>query len=114
MARTLASDPRPDRLEIQEEVTKKLVSKSYHEAIEQKQLKVASLADIEDVQFGDDRSMRFRATVVTTPEFEVPEYKKISVELPETKVSEAEIDAALDPSTIAQPVRLAPSKPARF
>ncbi len=84
------------RKEIQEEVTKKLVSKSYHEAIEQKQLKVASLADIEDVQFGEDKSMRFRATVVTTPEFEIPEYKKISVQLPETKVSEAEIDAALE------------------
>src|SRR5947207_10676071 len=84
------------RKEIQEEVTKKLVSKSYHEAIEQKQLKVASLADIEDVQFGEDKSMRFRATVVTTPEFEIPEYKKISVQLPETRVSEAEIDAALD------------------
>ncbi len=84
------------RKEIQEEVTKKLVSKSYHEAIEQKQLKVASLADIEDVQFGEDKSMRFRATVVTTPEFEIPEYKKISVQLPETKVSEGEIDAALD------------------
>src|SRR2546430_97009 len=84
------------RKEIQEEVTKKLVSKSYHEAIEQKQLKVASLADIEDVQFGEDKSMRFRATVVTTPEFEIPEYEKISVQLPETKVSEAEIDAALD------------------
>src|SRR5207249_7451011 len=84
------------RKEIQEEVTKKLVSKSYREAIEQEQLNVASLADIEDVQFGDDKSMRFRATVVTTPEFEVPEYKKISVELRETKVSEAEIDAAGD------------------
>ena len=84
------------RKEIQEEVTKKLVSKSYHEAIEKEQLKVASLADIEDVQFGDDKSMRFRATVVTTPEFDLPDYKKISVELPDTKVSDAEIDAALE------------------
>src|SRR5437870_7852635 len=41
------------RKEIQEEVTKKLVSKSYREAIEQEQLNVASLADIEDVQFGE-------------------------------------------------------------
>jgi len=60
------------RKEIQEELTKKLVSKSYHQAVEQEQLRVASLTNIEDIQFGEDKSMRFRATVVTTPEFELP------------------------------------------
>src|SRR3989442_8583091 len=84
------------RKEIQDELTKKLVSKSYHEAIEQKQLRVASLTNLEDVQFGEDKSMRFRATVVTAPEFELPEYKKIPVQLPDTKVSEAEINATLE------------------
>ena len=84
------------RKEIQKELTKKLVSKSYHDAIEQEQLRVASLANIEDVQFGEDKSMRFRATVVTAPEFELPEYKNISVQLPETKVYDAEVDTALE------------------
>jgi trigger factor len=84
------------RKEIQDELTKKLVSKSYHEAIEQEQLRVASLANIEDVHLGEDKSMRFRATVVTAPEFELPEYKNIPVQLPETKISESEIDAAVD------------------
>src|SRR5213592_875658 len=84
------------RKEIQDEVTKKLVSKSYHDAVEQEQLRVASLTNIEDVQFGEDKSMRFRATVVTAPEFELPEYKNIPVQLPETKVTEAEIEAALE------------------
>src|SRR6266852_7209212 len=74
------------RKEIQDELTKKLVSRSYHEAVEQKQLRVASLTNIEDIQFGEDKSMRFRATVVTAPEFDLPEYKNISVQLPETKV----------------------------
>jgi trigger factor len=84
------------RKEIQDELTKKLVSKSYHDAIAQKQLRVVSLTNVEDVQFGDDKSMRFRATVVTAPEFDLPEYKNIPVELPETKVSDAEIDVALE------------------
>src|SRR5437867_6368727 len=84
------------RKEIQDELTKKLVSKSYHEAIEQEQLRVASLANIEDVQLGEDKSMRFRATVVTAPEFEVPEYKNIPVQLPETTVTEAEVQTALE------------------
>src|SRR5438034_5748214 len=84
------------RKEIQDELTKKLVSKSYHEAVEQKQLRVASLTNIENIEFGEDKSMRFRATVVTAPEFELPDYKNIPVQLPDTKVSEAEVEAALE------------------
>src|SRR5881296_1619526 len=84
------------RKEIQDELTKKLVTKSYHEAVEQEHLRVASLTNIEDIQFGEDKSMRFRATVVTAPEFELPDYKNISVELPDTKVSDAEVEEALE------------------
>ena len=84
------------RKEIQDEVTKKLVSKSYREAIEQKKLRVASLTNLEEVQFGEDKSMRFQATVVTAPEFKLPDYKNISVQLPDTKVTEAEIEATLE------------------
>jgi trigger factor len=84
------------RKQIQEELTKKLVSKSYHEAIEQQQLRVASLTNIEDVQFGEDKSMRFRATVVTAPEFELPDYKNIPVQAPDTEISAAEVDAAME------------------
>src|SRR6266481_9105113 len=81
------------RKEIQDELTRKLVSKSYRDAVEQEQLRVVSLTNLEDVEFGDDKSIRFRATVVTAPEFELPEYRNIPVRLPETKVSEAEVDA---------------------
>src|SRR5881398_2510203 len=84
------------RKEIQEELTKKLVSKSYHQAVEQEQLRVASVTNIEDIQFGEDKSMRFHATVVTAPEFVLPDYKKIQVQLPETNVSEAEVEEALE------------------
>ncbi len=84
------------RKEIQEEVTKKLVSKSYRDAIEQKQLRVVSVTNVEDVQLGEDKSMRFRATVVTAPEFELPEYKNIPVQLPLAQVKTEEVDLALE------------------
>src|SRR5438477_11026455 len=70
------------RKEIQDELTRKLVSKSYRDAVEQEQLRVVSLTNVEDVQFGEDKSMRFCATVVTAPEFDLPDYKSISVEVP--------------------------------
>src|SRR3954469_13292264 len=84
------------RKEIQDELTRKLVSKSYHDAIEQEQLRVVSLTNLEDVQFGEDRSIKFRATVVTAPEFNLPEYKNIKVELPGTEVKEEEVAAAIE------------------
>jgi trigger factor len=84
------------RKEIQDELTKKLVSRSYHEAVEQEQLRVASLTNIEEIEFGEDKSMRFRATVVTAPEFELPDYKNIPVQLPDRKVSNAEVEAAIE------------------
>ena len=84
------------RKDIQDELTKKLVSKSYREAVEEKQLRVVSLTNLEDVEFGEDRSMRFRATVVTAPEFELPDYKGIPLSLPDTNVTEEEIEMALE------------------
>ncbi|HJX99060.1 MAG TPA: trigger factor [Chthoniobacterales bacterium] len=84
------------RKEIQEELIKKLVAKSYREAIEQKKLRVASLTNVDQVHVGDDKSMSFEATVVMSPEFKLPDYKKISVELPDAKVTGQEIDATLE------------------
>ena len=48
------------------------------------------------MQFGEDKSMRFQATVVTAPEFKLPDYKNIPVQLPDTKVTDTEIDATLE------------------
>src|SRR5438874_3528720 len=68
------------RKEIQDELTRKLVSKSYRDAVEQKQLRVVSLTNVEDVEFGDDKSIRFRATIIRAPEFDLPDYKNIPVQ----------------------------------
>ena len=84
------------RKEIQDELTQALVSKSYREAIETKQLRVVSITDVGDVEFGDDRSMRFKATVVTAPEFDLPDYKGIPVQLPDATVNQTDVDAAIE------------------
>lgn len=82
--------------QIQDELTQKLVSKSYRAAIEQKNLRVVSLTNLEDVQLGDDKSLRFRATVITAPEFDLPSYKNIAVELPTADVRDEDVDLALE------------------
>ncbi|HEX3817710.1 MAG TPA: trigger factor [Chthoniobacterales bacterium] len=84
------------RKEIQDELTQKLVAKSYRAAIAEKELKVVSLTNLGDVEFGEDRSLRFQATVVKAPEFDLPDYKGIPLQLPGTDVSETEVDAAIE------------------
>ena len=57
--------------EIREEVTRQVLSDACREAIEERKLRVLSLAEIEDVEWGDDKSLKFRATLVLQPEFEI-------------------------------------------
>src|SRR5215210_1234017 len=82
--------------EITEEVRKKLLSESCREAINEKKLRVLSVAEVEDIEIADDKTMRFTATLVTAPEFELPDYKKIPVRQHAADVTEAEVDEAIE------------------
>jgi len=83
------------RKEIQEELTKKLVSETTREAIREKGLKVLSISDVDGVEFTPERVMRFTATLITSPEFELPEYKGIQVKVPPGEVTDQELEQAL-------------------
>ena len=83
------------RKEIQEELTKKLVSETTREAIREKGLKVLSISDVDAVEFTPERSMRFTATLITSPEFELPEYKGISVKVPPEEITDQELEQGL-------------------
>lgn len=82
--------------DIREELQNKLLRQALNEAIEQKSLRVITVSKVEDVQIGDDKTMRFTATVVTTPDFELPDYSAIDLELAKKVVDDAEVDNALE------------------
>ena len=84
------------RKEIQEELTKKLVSETTREAIRDKGLKVLSVSSVENVEFTPEKSLRFTATLVTSPEFELPDYKGIPVKVPSEDVTEEEIAQTIE------------------
>jgi trigger factor len=84
------------RKEIEKQLKRKLVSETTHAAIREKGLKVLSISDVEDVEFTPERTMRFTATLITAPEFELPDYKGIPVKVPSVEVSEQEIQQALE------------------
>ena len=83
--------------EIRAEVEKKLLNDSTREAIQQKQLRVLGVHSVEDVQIGEDKkTMSFTATVVTQPQFELPNYKGLAVAAKPAEVTEAEIDESIE------------------
>ena len=82
--------------EIKEELERKLLSESTRAAITEKKLRVLQVRNVEDVEFSPDQSLHFTATLVTAPEFELPEYKKIPVVVEPEEVTEAEVDSAIE------------------
>lgn len=83
--------------DIRTEVEKKLLSDGCRDAIKEKNLKVLSVSNVEGIEIDEaSKTMRFTATMVTAPEFELPEYKGIAVTKKPTEVTDAEIDQALD------------------
>ena len=78
--------------DILEEVQSKLLRESLNEAIKQKDLHVLTVAKVEDVQIGSDNTMRFRASVVVAPEFELPDYSAITVEVAKRTVGDEDVE----------------------
>src|SRR5262245_23601265 len=81
--------------EIREEVTKQVLSEACRSAIKERNLRVLQLSEVEDVEWGDDKSLKFKATLVLHPDFELPDYKGIPVTVPNAEVTEEEIDQAI-------------------
>jgi len=82
--------------DIREETQNKLLRAALNEAIEQKSLRVLTVSKVEDVEIAADRSMHFTATVVTSPEFELPDYSTIPLQLGKKPVTDADVENALN------------------
>ena len=77
--------------EIREELERQLVGDAVREAIEQEKMRVLTVANYEDVEVGEDQSMKFTATLVTQPDFELPQYKGLVVPMQPTEVTDEDI-----------------------
>lgn len=82
--------------DIQEEVKRKLISDAYRKAIDDKKLEVVGYPDIEEIQFGRGQSLQFAATVETAPEFQLPEYKGLTVKRDTSTVTDADVERAIN------------------
>jgi trigger factor len=82
--------------DIKEELTSKLLRESLNEAIRENNLRVLSVSQVEGIEIAEDRTMRYRATVVTAPEFELPDYSSLPTDITKEKVSEESVQRWLD------------------
>ena len=81
--------------DIEEEAKRKLISEAYKNALEQQKLDVLGYPDIEEIQFRRGQPLQFAATIETPPEFELPEYKGITVKREERSVTDQDVEKAL-------------------
>lgn len=86
------------KAQIREELERILVRDTVRQAIQDKGLKVLQLASVDDVELPETEGpgASFTATVVTQPEFELPNYKGLVVHMRPTDVTEEEIDKSLE------------------
>ena len=82
--------------EIKEEVKRKIIGDSYRDALKEKNIEVLGYPDIEEIQFGRGQSLMFAATIETSPEFELPEYKGLPIKRESKDVTDADVAKALD------------------
>jgi len=82
--------------DIEDEVKRKLISDTYKKGLEEQKLDVLGYPDIEEIQFNRGQPLVFAATVETTPEFELPEYKGIPAKRETRAVTDADVQRAID------------------
>ena len=81
--------------DIEEEAKRKLISEAYKQALEEQKIDALGHPDIEEIQFSRGQALQFAATVETSPEFELPEYKGIPVKREAGAVTEEDVERAI-------------------
>lgn len=81
--------------QIREEVEKTLLTESCREAISENHLRVLQLSNVEDVELDEQSGLRFTATLVTAPAFDLPDYMNTEVPEVSLEVSDEEVEETL-------------------
>ncbi len=81
---------------IEDELRDRLIRSGCSQAAEKEEQDVIGVDKVEDATFHPDQTFTFKTALITAPEFKLPEYKEIPVELEIVGVSEDEIDHTLE------------------
>ena len=81
--------------EIEGEAQRSLVPEAYQEAIKEKNLRVVSQPEIEDLKYQAGLSLSFSTLVELVPDFKLPEYKGLVIKKQETEVTDEDVEKTL-------------------
>ncbi|MDB4438492.1 trigger factor [bacterium] len=83
--------------DISQEVESRIIQNSFQEALrENEDLKVLNVKNPENVTHQADGSLTFEAELITSPEFTLPDYKGLDIEVPKAEVTDEIVDENLD------------------
>lgn len=82
--------------QVEADVGEKLIQDTYFDAIEQKKVEPVVHPEIQELSYNDNGTFSYVAMVDIKPEFEIGDYKGLSVVRPDTSVSDEEIDARVE------------------
>ena len=89
-------DQRFGRGVVLEEVVNKEVPKAYDEAVRENELRPLGQPDVEVTQIEDGELIAFTAEVDITPQFDLPEYRGLEVEVADSVVSDEDVEEQVE------------------
>lgn len=81
---------------VKADLSEELIQETYFDALAQVKLEAVVHPDIKSYNFVDDGSFSYEAEIEIKPEFELQQYKGLEVEYPETSITDAEVEKALE------------------
>jgi len=81
---------------IVEELNERLVRKGCQEVMQRDDLEIIGVGKVDEPQVETDGSFTFTAEFITKPEFELPEYKGIPIEVPRIEITDEKVDNVLN------------------
>ncbi len=81
--------------QIEQELQDRLIGEGYREGSRKDGLEVLAPLDVKEPNFHDDGTFRFSVEVIVAPEFELPDYKGLTIKAPKIEVTEENVEQAI-------------------
>ncbi|HEU5331656.1 MAG TPA: trigger factor [Actinocrinis sp.] len=89
-------DQRIGRGAVLEEAINEALPTLYSQAVQENRLEVVGRPEVEVTEFADGDQLKFTAEVDVRPEFELPEYRGVEVEVDDVQVSDADVEEQVE------------------